>query len=570
LKGVRAPNGTYRWRIVKPDYEPFEAVRPRTTLPADLTLAPVGSWPAGTVRVAAPASGTNLTLAGFDGSARHPVGVFNIDRREVTNAEFKAFVDGGGYTTAKYWTEPFERDGKPLAFAAAMALFRDRTGRQGPATWEGGAPPAGQEQHPVTGVSWYEAAAYAAFRGRRLPTIFHWSHAAWPQLGGAITRSANFGVRGPLPVEPLRALGPHGTVDMAGNVKEWVWNGTGSGTRYLLGGAWNDPVYQFIETDSRSPFDRSETNGFRCMLDGDAPVPASLLAVVAPPSRNYANERPVSDDVFKIFRAQYSYDKTPLDARLEKSDAGTTHWRHELVSIAAAYGSERLPIHLYIPTNIKTPAQVVMYFPGNGAIGVESSANLIPENHILDSVIKSGRVVAYPVYKYTYERRDPNFAYRRPVPTRAYSTFVQQIMQDAGRSIDYLETRTELVDMKKVAYFGFSWGGAMGPMVMALDSRIRTGILLVGGLFASMSPPEADPFNFLPRVRAPVLMLNGDLDHIFPVQTSQTPFFERLGTPAADKKHVRYPGGHEINGTKRNQIVADIVAWLDKYLGRVE
>ena len=68
-----------------------------------------------------------------------------------------------------------------------MALFRDRTGRPGPATWEGGAPRAGQEQHPVTGVSWYEAAAYAAFRGRRLPTIFHWSEAAAPDLGDAIT-----------------------------------------------------------------------------------------------------------------------------------------------------------------------------------------------------------------------------------------------------------------------------------------------------------------------------------------------------------------------------------------------
>jgi dienelactone hydrolase len=349
-----------------------------------------------------------------------------------------------------------------------------------------------------------------------------------------------------------------------------VWNRTGSGTRYLLGGAWNDPEYQFIETDSRSPFDRSETNGFRCMIDGDAPVPASLLAAVEPASRNYANERPVSDDVFKVYTARYEYDKTPFDARIEKSDDGRTHWRHELVSIAAAYGSERLPIHLYIPRNIKTPAQVVLFFPGNGAIGSQTSANLIRQDTPLESVIKSGRVVAYPVYKFTYERSDPKAAYKRPVPTRAYSTFVQQILQDAGRSIDYLETRTDLVDMKRVAYFGHSWGGAMGPMVMALDSRIRTGILLVGGLFADASPPEADPFNFLPRVRAPVLMLNGDLDHIFPAQTSQTPFFARLGTPAADKQHRFYPGGHEISNTRHNQIVAEIVAWLDKYLGRVE
>jgi formylglycine-generating enzyme required for sulfatase activity/dienelactone hydrolase len=567
LTDVRAPIGNYRWRVVKAGFETVEAVR--NGPPANLILAPAGSLPAGTVRVDVPETGLNVTLAGFDATVRYQVPGFYIERREVTNVEFKAFVDGGGYTTPKYWTEPFDRDGTRLDFAAAMALFRDRTGRHGPATWEGGAPPAGQEQHPVTGVSWYEAAAYAAFRGRRLPTVFHWSHAAGPILGAAITRAANFGGRGPLPVEPWRGLGPYGTVDMAGNVKEWVWNGTGNGRRYLLGGAWNDPEYQFIFPDARSPFDRSETNGFRCMLDGNEPEPASLLAAVAPPSRDYLNERPVSDDIFRTYAAQYEYDKTPLDARIERSDDGSTHWRHERVSIAAAYGGERLPIDLYIPKNIKTPAQVVLYFPGNSVIGAPSSANLIPENSILESVIKSGRVLAYPVYKFTFERSDPKSTYRRPVPTRAYATWIQQVVQDARRSIDYLETRTEL-DIKKVAYFGLSWGGATAPIVLALDSRVRTGILLMGGLFANTSAPEADPFNFLPRVRVPILMLSGDQDHIFPKQTSQTPFFERLGTPAADKKHVHYPGGHEINGTKRNQIVAEMVGWLDKYLGRVE
>ena len=74
----------------------------------------------------------------------------------------------------------------------------------------------------MAGVSWYEAAAYAAFRGKRLPTIYHWSQAAWPELGDAVTRTSNFGGPGPLPATPFRGLGPYGTVDMAGNVKEWV------------------------------------------------------------------------------------------------------------------------------------------------------------------------------------------------------------------------------------------------------------------------------------------------------------------------------------------------------------
>jgi dipeptidyl aminopeptidase/acylaminoacyl peptidase len=64
-------------------------------------------------------------------------------------------------------------------------------------------------------------------------------------------------------------------------------------------------------------------------------------------------------------------------------------------------------------------------------------------------------------------------------------------------------------------------------------------------------------------------MVNGEKDFIFPLETTQRPLFEALGTPAADKRHVLYPGGHEIIATKRSQIVQEVVAWLDKYLGRV-
>ena len=567
LTNVRVPIGAYRWRIVKAGFETIEIVRGGAS--GTMPLVAAGSLPAGTVPVEVPKFGLSLTITGFDYNTGYPAPSFFIERREVTNADFKAFVDAGGYTTPKYWTEPFIKDGKPLDFAAAMALFRDHTGRPGPATWEGGAPPAGQDQHPVTGVSWYEAAAYAAFRGRRLPTIYHWSHAAAPNLGDAITRASNFGGQGPRPVEPLRGLGPFGTVDMAGNVKEWVWNDTGNGTRYLLGGAWNDPDYQFLYPDRRSPFDRSETNGFRCMLDGDQPAPASLSAAIAPPSRNYANERPVADGVFRIYASQYEYDKTPFDARIEKTDDAKPHWRHELVSIAAAYGGERLPIHLFIPKNIKTPAQVVLYFPGSNVVRSTSSANLTPEGTGIDFLLMSGRAVAYPVYKFTYERADPKVTSTWPVSTRAHTTWIQQVVMDARRVLDYLETRPEL-DMKKLAYFGSSWGARLGPISIALDSRIKAGVLLMGGLGSGTPSPEADAFNFMPRVRVPILMLNGDQDFIFPLQTTQKPLFDGLGTPAADKKHILYPGGHEIAGTKRNQIVLEVVAWLDKYLGRVE
>ncbi len=576
LAKVRVPRGLLRWRIAKPGFESLDLIRSSTFLPfqplgltTDLTLAAPGALPAGMARVSVSSdAGLALTLTGFDYNQDVPAPSFFIDRLEVTNAEFKAFVDAGGYNKAEYWMEPFVEHGKPVERAAAMDRFRDRTGRPGPATWQGGAPPPGQENVPVGGVSWYEAAAFAAFKGKRLPTIYHWAYAAGLQLGDAITRTSNFGGTGPLPAAGFRGLGLFGTVDMAGNVKEWVWNDTGAGTRYILGGAWNDPDYSFLYSDFRSPFDRSESNGFRCMQDAGTPAPPALSAAVSAPSRDYRAETPVSDAVFAIYKQQYNYDRTPLEPKVERTDE-SSQWRREVVSIGPAYGGERLPIHLFLPKNVKPPYQTVLYFPGSGAIRSTSSSDLLAGNQSIESIVLSGRAVAFPIYKNTFERADPKITSSWPLPTRSFTIWTQQVAIDARRALDYLETRPDMA-AGKVAYFGVSWGARMAPIPIAIEPRIVTGILMMGGLSAGRPAPEADPYNFLPRVHVPILMVNGDEDFIYPLQTTQLPFLARLGTPDADRKHLIFPGGHEIIGTKRSQIVPVVVAWLDKYLGRVQ
>ena len=106
---------------------------------------------------------------------------FFIDRYEVTNRAYKEFVDAGGYERRSYWEGlDFSKDGQPLSFDDAMRLFVDATGRPGPATWELGNYPDGRADYPVTGISWYEAMAYARYRGKSLPTLYHWIKAALP------------------------------------------------------------------------------------------------------------------------------------------------------------------------------------------------------------------------------------------------------------------------------------------------------------------------------------------------------------------------------------------------------
>ena len=120
----------------------------------------------------------------------------------------------------------------PYPWEEAVERFRDATGQPGPATWKSGTYPDGQADFPVGGVSWYEAAAYAAFAGKSLPTLHHWYRAAGLSRFGDILTVSNFSGKGPARVGSYNGLGSFGTYDMAGNVKEWCWTETNRG-RFL-------------------------------------------------------------------------------------------------------------------------------------------------------------------------------------------------------------------------------------------------------------------------------------------------------------------------------------------------
>ena len=100
-----------------------------------------------------------------------------MDGFEVTNRQFKAFVDAGGYRTPEYWMEPIVENGRTLTWDEAMARFRDTTGRRARRRGSWARIPTGR-RIPVSGVSWYEAGAYALFAGKSLPTAFQWRAAA--------------------------------------------------------------------------------------------------------------------------------------------------------------------------------------------------------------------------------------------------------------------------------------------------------------------------------------------------------------------------------------------------------
>jgi len=219
--------------------------------------------------------------------------------------------------------------------------------------------------------------------------------------------------------------------------------------------------------------------------------------------------------------------------------------------------------YLFLPDDATPPYQAVVLFPGSGAIHTRSSTDL--DLNRADYIVKSGRVVLYPVLKGTYERGgELNSDYQNE--TAAYKDYVIRWVKDIGRSIDYLETRDD-VDADRIAYYGLSWGGALGAIVPAAEPRFKAVVLYVAGLMFQRALPEVDQINYLPRVTQPTLMLNGELDFFFPVETSQKPMFELLGAAAEDKRYRVYPGGHSA---PRVEVIREALGWLDRYLGEVE
>jgi iron(II)-dependent oxidoreductase len=105
---------------------------------------------------------------------------FFLDRYPVTNDEFRRFVEAGGYQQTTLWDE---------SILPALLHFVDSTGQPGPAFWKDGRCEPGRENHPVVGISWFEAAAYARWSGKRLPTNAEWVKAGcWPVKLDSTTR----------------------------------------------------------------------------------------------------------------------------------------------------------------------------------------------------------------------------------------------------------------------------------------------------------------------------------------------------------------------------------------------
>jgi hypothetical protein len=491
----------------------------------------------------------------------------------VSNRDFKAFVDGGGYRNRQFWDPESQVDNSDL---------KDKTGLPGPRDWIGGTFPVGKERYPVTGITWHEALAYCRSRGKDLPTLFQWEKAAkpstWVPFGvifpWGLLAPKDFGGRanadsaGLAPVDSFAfGMSPVGAYNMAGNAAEWIRNRYDDGFT-VAGGGWNEPIYGFFNYGRRPGSYSSEALGCRCALTaGSMPHDQGGMPLS---SNGEALHYPVSSDrEFHASAARYAYEHTPLNAAVVTVQESAS-WRREEIAFDGQ-GGLRAKAFLYLPKNAVAPYQVIHYLSGGAWwMGIPVTEVLEAPGGRLAPYLRAGRAVFVVVLEgfsgrsserlaHAIDWENANFNYGSADYREALVSWVS----DMQRAFDYLETRSD-IDRRKIAFWNDSTY-PIGLVVAALNQRYASLILIGCGGEPELYylPPDINPLHFAPHIRAPKLVLNGRYDDITPNQIAVEPFFQLLRAP---KKRVRFEGGH----MPPPEVAVPIVnGFLDETLGPV-
>jgi serine/threonine protein kinase/formylglycine-generating enzyme required for sulfatase activity len=583
---LRISRGDYKIEIEKEGYTSVERIASSSLKRAEaslgisadikinINLLPVEENPEDMVFI--PGGKYKLISWGAPTDIEVQLGDYFIDKYAVNNEQYKSFVNDGGYLTDRYWKYPFVKDGQQLNWEEAMKQLVDRTGLPGPRNWLNQDYPDGKSNHPVTNICWYEAAAYAEYKNKKIPTIYEWEKAArnseythfvgmvmpWglkhPKQSGS--KRANFNGRGTLEINSNEfGISPFGCYNMAGNVKEWCLNKIGEDYA-ATGGSWEDPIYVWGDFGAFDGFYESGSLGFRCVqLTGVSQGDQGASRIAADrPTPVYT---PVEESVYKGFLSHFRYDKKNLEPEVIEIQENK-NWTREKISFAGE-GSTRIIAYLYLPLRAQKPFQCMTFIPGGD---VFLSRNLAQEAEwILGPHIKAGRAMFTVVMKGMTEREwGPGYSEPDANSVEFRNLMVLQ-SSELNRGLDYLETRNE-INNDKLSYIGFSWGSGTRLAFAGITNRFKSYVFIGGGIDERMLPslPEVNPINYAPYIKVPKLLLNGKQDEEHPYKTRALPLYNLLQEP---KKLAMVDGGHLPSLEVRVPVINN---FLDETLGPVK
>ncbi|MFN3872670.1 MAG: protein kinase domain-containing protein [Ignavibacterium sp.] len=498
---------------------------------------------------------------------------FFIDKYEVSNAEYKKFISAGGYNHKEYWKHKFIKNGEEISWQDAMKLFVDKTNLNGPRSWTNQNYPEGKENYPVTDITWYEAAAYAEFIGKILPTVYQWEKASrngvpnyhstsmpWGLIYPLddISGRTNFNSNGTVPVDKYDfGISYYGCYNFAGNVEEWCFNKSNDGFIYA-DGSFEDSNQVFGTFKSADGFFSSPSLGFRCAKTVDEKkLDQSGMKINLNP--HIPIYHPVNDSNFKSIRKLYDYEKKPLNAKIifiEKNK----YWIKEKVSFDSPLG-DRIIGYLYLPQNAVSPYQIIIWNPHGGVYRYGYSADWSAEK-LFSENIKYGRALFVIVPKGSPER---SWEYGDENTDKSNKLFRERIIRwviEQRLILDYLTSRSD-IDSNNFAYIttGNDYDGLIVPGV---ENRFKCNIIIASGIYEKdqkILSDENNPVNFLPRYSAPTYLMHGKFDEAVYFSSSLMPVYNLLPEP---KKLEALNTTHVPPLAMR---VPLINKWLDESLG---
>lgn len=493
---------------------------------------------------------------------------FSISKNEVSNIEYQEFVNDGGYQNPTFWDFPFKIDDKLYEFKKTVSTFKGKFGKNGPANWSYGKFPNGLGDHPVSGISWFEARAYAKYKNQELPNMHQWTYAAKAftnTLDQDVMENGNFNSDFTKPVNS-DAGSLSGINNIGGNVKEWLINRSGNNKDKFsaAGGSYLEPSYQFIGQNFQNPNDRSIGNGIRLVknLSSDNNTNLDNYSITQRVYRELDDEPSVSDEMFDYYKSQFDYPKNDINVQTNFINDPNDIYTIESFSMEPAYRSqEKLTgFIIYSSKNLKKPNPVIV-FPHAGSLR-QNNIETIPPRLIrtFSYLLDEGYAIIYPIYSGLYNRSRNNECDDDIEYCRKNNVFRKG--KDYKKVIDYLETRSDF-NFNNLSYYGSSMGANYSNWMLAIDDRVKSAFLLVGGVNTSPQAKEIDQHNYTRRIKVPIFHIVGKLDPVVSYEKAFLPWKKIIGTPKKDLRIIEMDNvGHYV---PRDTIYAYHKNWIEKY-----
>jgi len=458
--------------------------------------------------------GTNISLMWFLGVEFKDTQLlpFSISKNEVSNSEYQQFISDGGYDNPKYWDFPFQIGDKIYDFNSTIKQFTDRYGKSGPSNWSYGKYPSGLGNHPVTGISWFEARAFANYSNMSLPNVYQWLYASGVSsfvVNTDVVNNSNF--NSTQTRETSNADGSFNELNnIAGNVKEWGSNPNGLNNEKfsLLGGSYLEYSYTFNNYYSISPLDRSIGNGMRLAKTLSNKLSDLDDKVVPEFKRDVTKIMDVSDEVFDVYKSQFEYEDIPLNSNTTNLENFVDGYNAQKFEMKTTYESEeKLFGYIVYSNKIKDKYDPIIVYPSAGSI-VSDNDSWMPKNLLNEFkyLIDEGYAIVHPIYHNTYSRNKTYNTFT-PDESESYKKTIIKIGQDYKRSLDYIESRTDF-NFNNLSYYGYSWGSTTSNYLLAIDNRIKSAFICAGGLMMQKSKKEIEAHYYVRRIKTPVFHIS--------------------------------------------------------------